>query len=91
VKDVHQQELELAFALENAEHGQNSALFNKAAEVIRQMVLRNTYLIQYRTYYEEAMVASNEVGYSGISAADTIRDMDKTISDLYTKLDRGTE
>lgn len=27
----------------------------------------------YRAWYEEAMVASNEAGFAGVSAADTIR------------------
>lgn len=34
----------------------------------------------YKAWYEEAMAASNEAGYVGFSAAETIRELDKIVS-----------
>lgn len=34
----------------------------------------------YKAWYEEAMAASNEAGYVGLSAAETIRELDKIVS-----------
>ena len=36
----------------------------------------------YKAWYEEAMVASNEAGYAGASAADTIRDLSRQLNEL---------
>jgi hypothetical protein len=34
----------------------------------------------YKAWYEEAMIASNEAGFAGLSAAETIRELDRMVS-----------
>lgn len=36
----------------------------------------------YKTWYDEAMCASNEVGFAGVSAADTIRELARELAEL---------
>lgn len=37
---------------------------------------------EYKKWYEEAMIASNEAGYACVSAADTIRDLAREVRTL---------
>lgn len=41
---------------------------------------------EFKQYYEEAMIASNKAGFSGMSAAQTIEAMDTEISELRARL-----
>ena len=34
----------------------------------------------FKAWYEEAMIASNEAGFAGMSAAETIRELDRMVS-----------
>ena len=38
----------------------------------------------YKVWYEEAMVASNEAGFVGVGAAETIRELDRMLCDMLT-------
>lgn len=46
-------------------------------------------LSDYKTWYDEAMCASNEAGFSGVSAAHTIRDLDSDNSRLTRERDQA--
>lgn len=68
----------------------NSSLYCTADEVIsRHLQLERLYKSRaleqqpaddYKAWYEEAMVASNEAGFSGMSAAETIRELDRMVN-----------
>jgi hypothetical protein len=40
---------------------------------------------RYKDWYVEAMIASNEAGYAGVSAADTIRFLDERLQDILSR------
>lgn len=46
-------------------------------------------LSDYKTWYDEAMCASNEAGFAGVSAAQTIRDLDADNARLTRERDQA--
>ena len=78
---------DVTFSVEAFRHGEPwTALDVVGNKLFHAMLNEIEDLKNYKTWYEEAIIASNEAGFAGMSAADVIRYQESEVNHLKEML-----